>query len=563
MRQSAFMTDFLDGLAGTSPRTSQADAGRADAGRAAPARRIMAIGRVAAVLGLTAALVACGSLSNRDDSSEEAFVDRTAEVFYTGYDQVVERYVDPVQPDFLALASLDGINRLDDEFRIVRRSNRIAILYQGKSVAEMVAPASDDVDGWADTTALALASARRHSPRLAGYDEERLLEASLDSMTDSLDRYSRYENSDESVRNRASRQGYSGIGAALGQDEESGTVTIAKVFEGSPAEKAGVLEGDRILAIDGTRTEGLEVAEVAELMRGQIGTKVEVTIGRGTEESVKQIWRDRVIEPTVFYEPVGNIAYLQISYFNAGTTNGVRDKVNQAAREIGDSFGGIILDLRQNRGGNLSQAIEVSDLFIEDGLILRTAGRGPRANRDYVAQRAGTLSRLPIVVLIDSGSASASEIVASALQDANRALVIGTRSFGKGTIQDIIRLPNDSDLIFTSARMHAPSGYTLSNFGVFPSICTQEIYGKADAQPDLSAEAIARNEALRHRREADRLDKTAKEKLTVYCTGNHPPRPDDDDVRVARSLLESRDLFRQAFDASRVALNASAASQQF
>ena len=388
-----------------------------------------------------------------------------------------------------------------------------------------------------------------------------LFEATFDSMTESLDRYSRYENELEGRVNKASRQGYSGIGACLVQNTEPASVAISKVFEGSPAAEAGVREGDIIGSVDGTSTQNLDVEEVANLMRGPVGTLVRIRFYRENQNIDLEIRRDQVIEPTVFYQPVGDVAYVRISYFNIGTTEGLREKIAQAKVEIPGGMKGLILDLRQNRGGNLSQSLEVADLFIEEGQLLLTNGRTIGSRRSYVASANDDINHLPMVVLIDWGSASASEIVASALQDSNRALVIGTRSFGNGTIQNIVELPNQSYLIFTSARMHAPSGYTLSHFGVFPSICTQDSYGADDgSRTDLQLDQIASNKALQLRRRADQLGKAEKSKLETYCTGDHPPSSDDSDVRIASRLLHSAELYRQAAAASQVAFRAGPAN---
>ena len=388
-----------------------------------------------------------------------------------------------------------------------------------------------------------------------------LFEATFDSMAESLDRYSRYENELEGRINKASRQGYSGIGAGLIQNTDPESVAISKVFEGSPAADAGVREGDVIGAVDGTSTQNMNVEEVANLMRGPSGTLVRIRLYRENQSFDLEIRRAQVIEPTVFYQPVGDIAYIHISYFNIGTTDGLREKIAQAKTEIPGGIKGLILDLRQNRGGNLSQSLEVADLFIEEGQLLLTNGRTMGSRRSYVASANDDISHLPMVVLIDGGSASASEIVAAALQDSNRALVVGTRSFGKGTIQNIVELPNESYLIFTSARMHAPSGYTLSHFGVFPSICTKDSYGaKESSTTDLHLDQIASNNALRLRRRADQLGKAEQSKLETYCTGDHPPTSDDSDVRIASRLLHSAELYRQAAAASQIAFRAGPAN---
>jgi carboxyl-terminal processing protease len=495
------------------------------------------------------------------ESVDRGFIGKAADIYYAGFGAVADGYVDAIEPATLALASLNGVERLDDKVRMVQRANRIAIHYDNRSIAELVVPERDDVSGWAQTTALAVETARRSSTKLAQATESMLFEATFDSMTESLDRYSRYENELEGRVNKASRQGYSGIGAGLVQNTEPASVAISKVFEGSPAAEAGVREGDIIGSVDGTSTQNLDVEEVANLMRGPVGTLVRIRFYRENQNIDLEIRRDQVIEPTVFYQPVGDVAYVRISYFNIGTTEGLREKIAQAKAEIPGGMKGLILDLRQNRGGNLSQSLEVADLFIEEGQLLLTNGRTIGSRRSYVASANDDINHLPMVVLIDGGSASASEIVASALQDSNRALVIGTRSFGKGTIQNIVELPNQSYLIFTSARMHAPSGYTLSHFGVFPSICTQDSYGADDgSRTDLQLDQIASNKALQLRRRADQLGKAEKSQLETYCTGDHPPSSDDSDVRIASRLLHSAELYRQAAAASQVAFRAGPAN---
>jgi carboxyl-terminal processing protease len=491
------------------------------------------------------------------DTVDRDFVGKAADIYYAGFGAVTDGYVDAKEPATLALASLNGVERLDPKIRMVQRANRVAIHYDDRSIAELVVPRRDDLSGWAQTTALAVETARRSSPKVAAASESMLFEATFDSMTEALDRFSRYENELEGRVNKASRQGYSGIGAGLVQNTEPSSVAISKVFEGSPAHEAGVYEGDVIVSVDGTSTHNLNVEDVANLMRGPVGTFVNVGLERDAQRIDLKIRRAQVIEPTVFFQPVGDIAYVRISYFNVGTTDGLRDVIAQAETEIPGGMQGLILDLRQNRGGNLSQSLEVADMFIEDGQLLSTNGRTLSSRRSYVASANDDITHMPMVVLIDGGSASASEIVASALQDSNRALVVGTRSFGKGSIQNIVELPNHSYLIFTSARMHAPSGYTLSTFGVFPTICTRDSYGKPDGNTtNLHLDQIASNQALRLRRRADQLGETEKSQLETYCTGNHPPSSDDTDVRIATRLLHSEELYRQAADASQIAFGA-------
>lgn len=500
------------------------------------------------------ALVGLGSCVTAGKAARSDRFDRdvAAEMFSAGYEGIADYYVDAVPTDAIALGALAGVARLDPSLAYASRDGRLTLTVDGRPVAEFTTPAADDVPRWATVTSAAIDAGRRVSKPVSEATPERIYEVAFDSALKKLDRFSRYLGADAARSAQASRNGYTGIGISI--VEREGRVYVTTVFEHSPASEAGVESGDRIDAIDGKTAEGLTINEVADRLRGLIGSRVAVDFDRSGKRIATRLERRPVIESTVHAQRLGDVGYIQVSGFNRETASSLEQTLLALSKPEASPLRGLILDLRQNRGGQLNQAIRVSDLFIDRGLILATRGRHPNSVQHFEAHDRDATSA-PMVVLIDSGSASAAEIVAAALQDAGRALVIGARSYGKGTVQQIVPMPNDGELILTWARMHAPSGYGLSRFGVFPSICTAE--GKADADTILGGLRDGRlqaGEAVHRRRAADSLDPAAQEALLSWCKADHPPSAADNDTRIARRLLDERDLFQQAFNASRVAL---------
>lgn len=481
-------------------------------------------------------------------------MDAGAEVFAIGYEGIADLYVEAVPTQSMALAALDGVAALDPAVSFVRRGESLIVTDDGTPFAKFTVPSDDSPQDWARLTAAAIAAARDRSERLSETTSDRTFEAAFDAMTRKLDRYSRYHNAAETRSSKAARNGYTGIGVTIGEEDDA--VVVTAVFRGAPAHDAGLRAGDRFVAVAGQSVVGLGIAETAGLLRGANGTRVSVRVARGPEELSFQIERQRVIEDTVRFAAIDGIAYFEVSGFNSDTANALSDAIEDAKAVLGDDLPGIVLDLRQNRGGTLEEAVDVADLFVDDGMILETRGRHSRSRHRYDAEYRTTATVAPLAVLIDSGSASAAEVVAAALQDSGRALVIGARSFGKGTVQRVIDItPISTELILTWARMHAPSGYPLSDFGVFPSICTPD-YGD---DPNVSAAALESGElrlsdTMQKRLHASQMDDSERGDLLAWCRANHPPSTEDGDTRLALRLLSDRKLFRLAFHASRVAL---------
>lgn len=476
-----------------------------------------------------------------------------AEVFSVGFEGIADFYIEAIPMEALSAAALDGVSTLDPELNYVRRGDRLIVTVGGTPFADFRTPEPNDVARWAMLTSAAIDAGRYRSQILRDTSPEHIYQAAFDSTVRKLDRFSRYSGRDKAQSERASRNGYSGIGVTIGIENER--VWVTSVFPNSPATDAGLETADRIVAVDGVSIAGLDLNGIANRLRGPTGSHVELTIERNEVLSNKAVERRRVIQETVELKLIGQVAYLHLSGFNRDTVASLRRAIDSAERTLGEKPAGLILDMRQNRGGILNQAAEVADVFIDQGTILETRGRHRKSAQLFEAEHLDALVDVPMVVVVDSGSASAAEVVAAALQDSGRALLIGARSYGKGTVQQIVSLPNNGELILTWARMHAPSGYALSTYGVFPSVCTANAAENPTAMlAALRAGTVRPGDAVHRRRVIDTLDPARREALGQWCRANHPPRSDDADTEIALRLLGDRALFQQAFNASRIAL---------
>jgi carboxyl-terminal processing protease len=254
---------------------------------------------------------------------------------------------------------------------------------------------------------------------------------------------------------------------------EDELVKVITPMYGTPAEAAGVLAGDFISAIDGEEVRGLTLQEAVEKMRGPVNTPIELTILREGADAPLEITiiRDIIKLQAVKFRAEGDVGYMRVISFTEQTYDDLRDGIEQLVEEIGeDEMKGLVLDLRLNPGGLLDQAINISDAFLEKGLIVSTRGRDDRDSRRFSARGGDLIDGKPIVVLINGGSASASEIVAGALQDHRRATVVGTQSFGKGSVQTIIPLGEAGALRLTTALYYTPAGTSIQGKGITPDI---------------------------------------------------------------------------------------------
>ena len=302
-------------------------------------------------------------------------------------------------------------------------------------------------------------------------DEQHLIEAAIAGMVQSLDPHSRYLGSERLADARTRLRGeFGGLGIKVA--EEDGTIKIVASSEGAPAWRAGILPGDTITHLDGQPLADVPLSDAIAQIRGPLGTQVAMTIRRdGVPEPFEFVLtREAIKLNPVRYHTQGRIGYIRIGRFDQQTQPGLEEAIETIEAALGDLLLGYVLDLRGNPGGLLNQAILVSDSFLDEGVIVSTQGRRPGSNRQFDAKPGDLADGLPMVILIDGGSASASEIVAAALQDHHRATLLGSRSYGKGTVQSTLSLKNDGAIRITTARYYTPAGRSIHGLGVTPDI---------------------------------------------------------------------------------------------
>jgi len=301
-------------------------------------------------------------------------------------------------------------------------------------------------------------------------EDKALIEAAITGMLTSLDPHSSYLNTDNYNSMQVQTKGrFGGLGIEI--TLEKGMVKIVSPIDDTPAAKAGLQPEDYIIAVDDESIIGLQLSEAVDRLRGKVGSKVTIKVQRGSAKPFDvTLIRDSIKIRSVRSEIFDGIGYLRLTTFSEQTTPGLHNAVDDFFKTEGDNLKGIVLDLRNNPGGLLNEAIAVSDAFLEAGEIVSTRGRNPDEG-SHVYAKPGDIARgLPVVVLINSGSASASEIVAGALKDHRRAILLGTRSFGKGSVQSVIPVSNSAAIRLTTARYYTPSGESIQGKGISPDI---------------------------------------------------------------------------------------------
>ena len=325
-----------------------------------------------------------------------------------------------------------------------------------------------------------------------------LIEAAIDGMLTSLDPHSSYLSADDAAKMKVQTRGeFGGLGIEVTQQE--GFVKVVSPIDGTPADVAGMEAGDFITHVDGQSLLGLTLDEAVGMMRGPVGSEIIITVVREGEDEPfdVSIIRDTIKLTAVRARTEGDTVVLRITTFNDQTYPNLVDGLEKQVEEAGgmENINGIVLDLRNNPGGLLNQAIRVTDAFLEKGEIVSTRGRYSRDSERYNAKAGDLANGKPIVVLINGGSASASEIVAGALQDHRRAIVVGTRSFGKGSVQTVMPLRGDGAMRLTTSRYYTPSGRSIQALGVSPNIIVEQPRRKNVEKED--------EEVRRNRSEAD------------------------------------------------------------
>src|SRR5918911_2482347 len=360
--------------------------------------------------------------------------------------------------------------------------------------------------------------------------DQKLIEAAINGMLSSLDPHSGYLDTEHYRDMQVQTRGeFGGLGIEVTM--ENGLVKVVSPIDDTPAYKAGIESGDLITHIDGEPVVGLSLSEAVEKMRGPVDSKIQLRLVRKGKDEPFDVTLSRAV---IRISPVrarqeGDVAYVRLTTFNEQTSSEMRDKLEELKGKIGDKFLGLVLDLRNNPGGLLDQAVAVADAYIDKGEIVSTRGRRPDTVQRFNARPGDILGGKPVVVLINGGSASASEIVAGALQDHRRATMIGTRSFGKGSVQTIIPLGANGALRLTTARYYTPSGRSIQAKGIEPDIeVLQDVPDELKGKDETKGEASLRG----HLKSSDKDEKGGS---SAYI----PPDPAKD-----KQLLAAYDYLR-------------------
>ena len=352
-------------------------------------------------------------------------------------------------------------------------------------------------------------------------DETELIEAAINGMLISLDPHSSYLSEEDFDDMRTETSGeFGGLGIEVTQEE--GFVKVVSPIDGTPADEAGMQSGDFITHVDGESTLGLTLDEAVDMMRGPVGSEIVITVVREDVEEPfdVSIIRDTIKLVAVRSRTVGDAVVLRITTFNNQTFRTLEEEFALQVEALGgmENVDGFVIDLRNNPGGLLTQAIEVSDAFLEDGEIVSTRGRELVDNDRYEATAGDLAEGKPIVVLINGGSASASEIVAGALQDHQRAIVVGEKSFGKGSVQTVMPLQGNAAMRLTTARYYTPDGRSIQALGISPDIVVAQPRPDPEAleddeEPEVDARPLRTEADLRGSLENEDVSEEEREQI--------------------------------------------------
>lgn len=358
-----------------------------------------------------------------------------------------------------------------------------------------------------------------------------LVEAAINGMLTSLDPHSSFLNADDFKDMREQTRGeFGGLGIEVTM--EDGYVKVVTPIDDTPAAKAGVLPNDLITHLDGEQVQGLTLSEAVDKMRGKVGAPLVITVRRGESAPFDlEIIRDIIKIRSVRHRTEEDIGYIRVTQFSEQTFSGLADAIADIQAEIPASdLKGYVLDLRNNPGGLLDQAVSVSDAFLERGEIVSTRGRHSNDSQRFMARSGDLTNEKPIIVLVNGGAASASEIVAGALQDHRRATVLGTRSFGKGSVQTVIPLGQEGAIRLTTARYYTPAGRSIQAKGIMPDIRVEQ-----ELPEELKELARPRGEAsLRGHLNSEDGTEEEQSGSSAYV----PADPEEDDqLKYALDLL--------------------------
>ncbi|WP_372620801.1 S41 family peptidase [Falsiroseomonas sp.] len=453
---------------------------------------------------------------------------------------VLERHLEPATPASLALWSLRGLAVLDPRFDPVLTETELRLQFQDRPLSALPLEGLATADPAAAAESLGFALSRFYeaawlgSPAVRRAGMERVIASGFDEVFNHLDPYSRYLTPAEARAARERRVGQSGLGLRVAV--QGRFLVVVAVTPDGPADLEGVQVGDRLLAVDGRALGPRDPGLAASLLEGPEGSTVALTLSRNGRRREVTLLREMVVPETVASERRSDILWIRLTGFSTLTERRITAAlVDGFAEQVPR---GVVLDLRGNRGGLLNQAIAVADAFLAEGEVARTEGRHPDAARSYRAGGQDLALGLPLVVLVDGRTASAAEIVAMALAERRRAVVVGSATMGKGLIQLVAPLPNRGELLVTWSQLVAPSGWPIQGLGVLPALCTSLGPRVLDAGLRQLAGGEAPMAAAHARQRAARPSAPASELAALR--GTCPPAEGRSaDASAAQALIEA------------------------
>ncbi len=397
---------------------------------------------------------------------------------------------------------------------------------------------------------------RVHTDYVTEVEDAPLIESAINGMLQSLDPHSSYLNPDTFRDVQVQTRGeFGGLGIEVTM--EGGVVKVVAPIDDTPAARAGIESGDLITYLDDEPVMGLTLDQAVDKMRGPVNTQLRLTVVREGEDAPLDITitRDIIKVQSVRWSTEGDIGYIRISTFNEQTESGLERALIDLFNELDDDMTGFVLDLRNNPGGLLDQAVAVADSFLDKGEIVSTRGRNNRDTQRYQSRPGDLAKDMPIIVLINGGSASASEIVAGALQDHRRAVVLGKRSFGKGSVQTIIPLSGGGEgaLKLTTAKYYTPSGRSIQAKGIEPDFIVEMDSKDEEERPELHSEADLRNHLApeKNATKEQTAEATSKEDVPDEILELEMPLDDEvEDYQLERALQILRGLAQNGATAS-------------
>jgi carboxyl-terminal processing protease len=415
---------------------------------------------------------------------------------------IAPRILEPVPVPQLTLWGLQGLTALDPNLRVLTKDTRLQLLRQDQLVFDVPVPTDEAPASWAQAAALLTAASAPVSVPVRRAGSQGVVQVFFDQMFSHLDPYSRYVPPVEAGEDRARRAGRAGLGFSVQQ--HGALIEVRSVVRDSPASIAGIRPGDILAAVDDQRTQNQDPGTIAALLSGPEGSAVTLS-WRGRDGRTRDAQLVRVMVPpeTVFAERFADVLVLRITSFSNSTASHLASSVQDALAES-HRVDGIVLDLRDNRGGLLRQAVTAADAFLPAGLVATTIGRDPDSMNVWRSAAGELAEGVPLIVLVDGRTASAAEILAAALADRGRAVVVGSDTYGKGMVQTIDPLPDGGELFVTWSQTLAPLGWPIQGVGVVPQICTSlgpEVLSRQLASLSTGfqpmADAIRRSRAVR------------------------------------------------------------------